>query len=372
MTQKTKNIKNALILAGCLPILFLACSRKPAESEAPAPETAAGTVVMSPGAAATAGIKTAAAETKTFHPSVKAAGTVALNKKRYVKVTPRVAGRIEKVLAYEGDRVRAGQELFWLYSVEAQAAQSDYLQILTRLSEPAKAPGTDDRKLDEALLESAAARLRILGFDEADLASLRSGRKPLPFIIVRAPIGGTVLEAVGVVGGAVEMGAPLCSIADLGTVWLEVHIFEKDLASVSVGDQAEITTAAWPGGSFQGTLSLVSAVMDEATRTVEGRVEAANPGGRLKPGMFVDVRLTAKDSVTFLAVPEEAVRTIGGQSVVFIPVDGGKYIRRDVRTGRTADGWIEIISGLKAGETVVAGGSFDVKSEMLKGTLEGE
>ena len=371
----TKTMKKMLILAGCFPILFMACAGKPADGGAApaAEETAAeGTVVLTPKTAGTAGIKTETAGLQTFHPAVKASGTIVLNQKRYVKVTPRISGRIENVLVYEGDRVRAGQELFRLYSVEALAAQSDYLQILTRLTEPGKNPASDDDKLHESLLESAAARLRLLGFEDADLASLRSGRRALPFLAVRAPIGGTVLEATGVAGAGVEAGAPLCAVADLGTIWVQVHIFEKDLASVEPGDKAEISVAAWPGQSFPGTLNLVGAVMDEATRTVTGRVEAANPSGRLKPGMFADVRLVAREAVTFLAVPEAAVRTIGAKTVVFMPAGGGKFVRRDVATGRVVDGWVEILDGLRAGEPVVTDGSFDVKAEMLKGTLEGE
>jgi RND family efflux transporter MFP subunit len=369
-----KTMKRWLILAGCFPILFLACAGKPADKEAApaAAEATAGTVVLTEATAGTAGIKTETAGLQTFHPAVKASGTVVLNQKRYVKVSPRVPGRIENVLVYEGDHVRAGQELFRLYSVEALAAQSDYLQILSRLSEPGKNPASDDDKLHESLLESAAARLRLLGFEEADLASLRSGRRALPFLAVRTPMGGTVLESSGVAGGAADPGTPLCAVADLGTVWVQVHIFEKDLASVSAGARAEIAVAAYPGEIFPGTLNLVGSVMDEATRTVAGRVEAANPSGRLKPGMFADVRLVAREALTFLAVPEEAVRTIGGKTVVFVPAGGGKYVRRDVTTGRVVDGWIEILDGLRAGEPVVTGGSFDVKAELLKGTLEGD
>jgi Cu(I)/Ag(I) efflux system membrane fusion protein len=112
--------------------------------------------------------------------------------------------------------------------------------------------------------------------------------------------------------------------------------------------------------------------MDETTRTVKGRVEADNPAAKLKPGMYADVRLVAKEAVTLLSVPEQAVRTIAGKTVVFLPGPNGTFTRRDVRTGRAVEGYVEVLEGLKEGDRVVTDGSFDVKAEMLKGTLEGE
>ncbi len=371
----TKTMKITLILAGLFPIIFVACADKPAGRDA-APEAAgeatAGTVVLTAEAAATAGIKTAVAEMRTFHPSVKASGTVVLDQKRYVKVTPRVSGRVEKVFVTEGDRVRAGQDLFWLWSPDAMAAQAEYLQILGRIAPDGRPAASEDEKIHADLLGSAEARLKFMGFSDADMASLRTKRQALPVLAVRAPLAGTIVEAEAVAGTAADTGTCLCAVADLTSLWVQVNIFEADLAAVEVGAEAELTVTAYPSQVFRGRLVQVGAFIDEATRTVKGRLEAANPGARLKPGMFGEVRLVAKQAVTFLAVPEEAVRTIDGKTVVFVPAEAGKYVRRDVTTGRAVDGWIEILSGLRAGESVVTGGSFDVKAEMLKGSLEGE
>jgi len=370
----TKTMKRWLILAGMLPIIFLACAGKPADNKAaPAVEGgAAGTVILTPEAAGTAGIKTEAAGLKTFHPAIKASGTVVLNQKRYVKVTPRVPGRVEKVFAYEGDHVRAGQDLFWLWSPDTMAAQAEYLQILGRVAPDGRPAASEDEKLHAALLGSAEAKLKFMGFSEADLASLRTGRQALPVLAVRAPLTGTIVEADASVGTAAETGTCLCAVADLTSLWVQVNIFEVDLAAVAVGAEAELSVTAYPGEVFRGRLAQVGAFIDEATRTVKGRVEVANPGGRLKPGMFGEVRIIAADPVTMLAVPERAVRTISGKTVVFLAGGGGTFVRRDIRTGRTVEGYIEVLEGLKEGESVVTDGSFDIKAEMLKGTLEGE
>jgi RND family efflux transporter MFP subunit len=362
------------VLVGLLVFFCSACSGRSGESEdaKSVEKETEGRVKLTADAARTVGVKTELAVLRTFHPAVKASGTVTLNKKKYVKITPRTPGRVEKVFAFEGDRVHAGQDLFWLWSPDIMAAQAEYLQILARVPSGGRSASSDDEKLHASLLGSAETRLRLMGFEEADFTSLRTNREARPVLAIRAPIAGTIVESEVAAGEAAETRTSLCAIADLTSLWVEVHVFEADLASVAVGASAELTVAAYPGEVFEGTLTLVGSLMDEATRTVKGRVEAANPAGKLKPGMFAEVRIIARDPLNMLAVPERAVRTIAGKTVVFVSGPEGTFARRDVRTGRTVEGFVEILAGLKKGESVVTDGSFDVKAELLKGTLEGE
>jgi RND family efflux transporter MFP subunit len=370
-----RHTKTSLLIGAALESLILfflaACSGRAGESrEAAASTSAAGeSVALSPEAARTAGIKTEAASVKSFLPVVKASGTVAFNQKKYVRVTPRVAGRIEKVLSFEGERVRAGQDLYWLWSPDLMAVQADYLQILSRVR---SASGSDDAKLQESLARSTEARLKLMGFEASDLAAIQAGGRALPVLAIRAPISGTIVEAEAATGSAVDASSCLCAIADLGSLWVRVNIFERDLAAVSPGDGAEISVAAYPGKVFKGSLEIVGSLMDETTRTVKGRLGAANPGGLLRPGMFADVRIIPQNPVTVLAVPDLAVRTISGKTVVFCPRPDGTFVRRDIRKGREFDGYVEVLEGLKEGERVVTDGSFDVKAELLKGALEGD
>jgi multidrug efflux pump subunit AcrA (membrane-fusion protein) len=369
-----RSLEILTVLMGISLTLLPACSGKPAgNGEAQAPgKSEEGKIVLTADAAKTAGIKTDVVQMRTFHPAVKASGTVALNQRRYVKVTPRIPGRVEKVLVFEGDRVRAGQDLFWLWSPDLMAVQAEYLQILGRVESGGANPASEDGKLHEGLLQSTEARLKLMGFGDADVAALRTSRQAFPVLVIRAPIAGTLIEAEAVVGAAAEPATCLGSIADLTSLWVQVNIFEKDLASVAPGSRVEIEVAAYPGEVFQGTLVSIGSLMDEATRTVKARVDAANPDAKLKPGMYADVRVIARDPVTMLSVPEQAVRTIAGKTVVFLPGSGGTFTRRDIRRGRAFEGFVEVLEGLKEGERVVTDGSFDVKAEMLKGTLEGE
>jgi len=364
----------AALLAGLLVFLSLACAPKKQEGGgAPSQETVTtGEVGLNPEAVRTAGIQTAAVEQRTFLPSVKATGSVSFNRKRYVRVSPRVAGRVEKVLALPGDRVAAGQLLFEIFSSELMAVEAEYVQIHGRVAGGARTRTAEDATLDAELLASTETKLRLLGFAEPDLASLRSARAPLPTFGVRAPIAGTIVETEVLPGSAVEAGSCLAELADLSSLWVLAEVYEKDLAAVAPGAKAEMTVAAYPGGVFAGTLTQVGSVMDEQTRTVKCRLEVGNPAGRLKPGMFAEIRIFASGPVSFLALPEESVRTAEGRTVVFVETAPGRYVRRAVETGRAADGFVEILKGLSPGERVVTAGSFDVKAEMLKGSLEGE
>ncbi len=273
-------------------------------AEVNAPSAAPSTVELSAKAIEIAGVTIEKAVQRTAFASLALPAEVGYNQKAVVGLAARVAGRIERMTAFPGDRVARGQVLFLVYS-------PDYLTLQAELFQAAK--GAASAGADggwASILASARNRLYMLGLTVEEVASIEKTGKAADFLAVRSPISGTVVECGVSAGGYVEVGAPLLKLADLSSVWLAVHIFEKDLSSVSAGAKAEITVAAWPGESFHGTLDLVGAVMDEATRTVVGRVEAANPSGRLKPGMFADVRLVARNAVTFLAVPEEAVRTI--------------------------------------------------------------
>ena len=364
----------AALLSGILVFLSQACvPGKQETGSGPSQETVMNNEVgLSPEAVRTAGIQTAVVEQRTFLPSVKATGSVSFNRKNYVRVSPRVAGRVEKVLALPGDRVAAGQILFELYSSELMAVEAEYVQILGRVSAGARTRTAEDATLDAELLASTETKLRLLGFAEPDLASLRSARSPLPTFGVRAPIAGTIVETEVLPGSAIEAGSCLAELADLSALWAIAEVYEKDLAAVAPGAKAEMTVAAYPGEVFAGTLTQVGSVMDAQTRTVKCRLEVGNPAGRLKPGMFAEIRIFASGQISFLAVPEEAVRTAEGRAVVFVETAAGQYGRRAVETGRAVDGFVEILKGLSAGERVVTAGSFDVKAEMLKGSLEGE
>ncbi len=325
------------------------------------------TVTLTPQAVAAAGIRTEPAATRPLALRVAAAGELEWNARRVVHLTARAAGRLERVLAVRGDRVREGQLLAELYSPDFLARQAEFLQAAARLARRAGDPAEEGPA--RALLAGARDRLLVLGLPGTEIDGLAASGAPRPLLAVRAPLSGTVLESGVVAGDAAELGTSLFRLADPSTVWACLHIQERDLARVRAGAEAVLRVQAYPGEEFRGRLAFVGDAVDAASRTVEGRVELANPGGRLKPGMFVEAAIAAAGDRRALAVPEAAVQDDDGRAIVFVRTGEATFARRAVRTGERAGGFVEVLEGLAEGEAVAVSGGFLLKSELHKESM---
>ncbi len=344
-----------------------------AEKNADIPEAGGsrdpGAIVLPPTALAAGGIQTASAAMREFRRRVAAPGELTFNARRLARVSSRAAGRIERVLAVSGDRVRAGQVLAELYSPDFLALQAECLQAAERAKRRRGGDDEAEARAARALLEGARSRLLLVGATPAEADALAAGGTPLPLLQVRAPFAGTVIEAAALAGGVAELGSELFRVADLAVLWADVHVQEKDLASLRTGAAVELRVQAYPGEAFPGRLLLVGDVLDAATRALPARVEVANPGGRLKAGMYVEALIDAGQGRMVLAVPETAVQDDEGRRVVFVRTGEGRFSRREVRTGERWADQVEILAGLSAGDTVAAAGSFLLESELRKGSL---
>ena len=331
---------------------------------------AAAAITLTPDAWAAADIRTARAAALVFNRRIMAPGGLEFNARRLAHLTARRPGRVERVLAVSGDRVQAGQVLAEVYSPDYMSLQAEYLQAAERVqrlgANPAEAPAA------KAILDSARQRLLLVGATHAEVDSLAAVRVPRPLLAVRAPFAGTVIEANILAGDHVELGANLFRLADPSVLWASLHIREEDMASLQAGAGAELRTQAYPGEIFRGRLLLIGDVLDEKTRTINGRVEVANPAGRLKAGMFVEAALAGGAVRTVLAVPESAVQDDDGRPIVFVLTGERRFARREIETGERLGEWVEVLKGLAAGETVATSGSFLLKSEMRKGSMEDE
>ena len=328
-----------------------------------------GAIVLSPAALAAGGIQTAAATMREFRRRITAPGELTFNARRLARVSSRAAGRIERVLAVSGDRVRAGQVLAELYSPDFLALQAEYLQAAERARRRRNGGDDGEERAARALLEGARSRLLLVGVTAVEADSLSAGGTPLPLLRVRAPFAGTVIEAAAIPGGVVDLGSELFRIADPAVLWADVHVQEKDLAALRTGAAVELRVQAYPGEAFPGRLLLVGDVLDAGTRALPARVEVANPAGRLKAGMYVETLIEAGSGRAVLAVPETAVQDDEGRRIVFVRTGAGRFAPREVRTGERWAGQVEILAGLSAGDTVAAAGSFLLESELRKGSL---
>lgn len=369
------NMKNNFptFMLVCAVLLYSgACRNRDGEAEQNAEAAASGSgVQLTKAATREAGIKIEKAQWRTWSVAVECPGTVAFNERLLVMITPRSAGRIEKVFSGEGEAVSAGQALVSLYSPEFLAAQAEYLQIIAAGERPS-AGRLRDKRVDQQLLNAALAKLKLLGLSAAEIQKLETTRQAEYFLPVRAPWPGVVIEANAITGSPVEADTLLFKIADTKSLWVTVQIPEKDLAVLKAGAPVRVRAAALPGREFPGRLTMIAAELDEETRSGRGRVEIANPEGMLISGMFATVRIEPAEQLRLLAVPEQALRRTDDATFVFVRSASGNYEKKEVTAGRVYSGWVEITSGLLPGEDVVTEGSFTLKSELLKSNFAGE
>jgi cobalt-zinc-cadmium efflux system membrane fusion protein len=169
-------------------------------------------------------------------------------------------------------------------------------------------------------------------------------------------------------GEAVKEDGQVFTISDLSTVWAEISVPAKDLARVRVGEKVTIKASSFDS-TATGTVAYVGALIGEQTRTARARVLLSNPQGSWRPGLFVNVEVISSETEVPVAVLSEAIQNMDGKSVVFVRVDGG-FVTQPVQTGRSDEAHTEVVSGIKAGASYAAAGSFVLKAEIGKGSAE--
>ncbi len=338
---------------------------------------------LSPEEIAAAGIRTDELKEEEVSEQLTVTATIRPNQDRITHVAPRVPGRVVQVHANLGDRVKAGQTLAILDSLEVGEAHSAYLQAITQHAlakadfERAEKLHTDqiiaqkdhlrahaEYEKAKAALAAAADRLRMLGVSPRPAVD----GKAVSTFPLTTPFAGTVIEKHAILGELAQPDKALFTVADLSRLWIEANLFEKDLGRVRVGADAVVTVAAYPGEAFQGKLTYIAAVVDKETRTVPARVEVANPDGRLKPEMFATAAIATGSKGKGLLLLEEAVVLMQGQPTVFIEEHGG-FEPRAVELGDRLRGRVVVKAGLQAGERVVTAGTYALKARIQKSQL---
>lgn len=315
-------------------------------------------------------------------------GQVEFHPDRVASVGAKIPARITKIHVGIGDVVTAGQPLAVIDSMELAKARGAYLAAAARRvaaqaaytrAEALHADGVvptkqvEETKSDLAVANAdvAAARgtLVALGLGEGDAGSATS------LVTLRSPIAGRVVRRDAVTGQSVEASTTIFTIADLAEVWVQLEVFERDLARVPVGAAVNITTNAHPGRVFSGKVSFVTEVLDEKTRTVRARVVLTNTDGALKPGMFVRATLAdgkgaeAGAAEPTVVVPVSAIQRIGDDDYVFVRLEARKFEARAVALGDRSGGLVEVRRGLREGDNVVTEGALTLKAELERASF---
>lgn len=318
---------------------------------------------------ALAGLNIEVVQVKSLRQTITVPGRVDFNQRRVAHLTSRVAGRVEQVYAFLGDKVQANTLLATVYSHEYLTAQSEFIQAEERLKQAEARRDSTELATAHAIYESARRKLLVIGATEQDLDEIAQTHVTKTLLEVRAPFTGTVTAANEIWGHFIEVGADLFHVADLSTLWVIVDIYEKDLPKIKPGIEAMVEVAAYPDERFTGYLMTIFDVLDEKTRTVKGRVEVRNPSGKLKPQMFATVTLQTGTTADMIVVPSKAVQTEGESWFVFVAIDDSSFAKRVVQPGRQLNDEVEITDGLRPGERIVTDGAFILKSEIAKATF---
>jgi Cu(I)/Ag(I) efflux system membrane fusion protein len=326
------------------------------------------TVTLDARARQLAGVQTAQAIVKSLAKEIKTTGKIAMNENGRTYITSRVEGRVDELyVTAEGETIAPGQAIAAVYSPTYIAAQEEYLLTLETVQK-LKNAGKDVVQMNNRLMEAARRKLQLLNVPDSDIAHLEHTRQPKDHMTIYAQFGGTVLEKQLLPGAFIMPGDKLYSLSDLSSVWLYADIYEKDIAGITPGQAVMVTSGAYPGQTFTGNVTFINPVLDDATRTVKVRVEMANPGGKLKPNMFVNanVQIPLGDS---LVIPESGLLDTGSRKIVFVAQNEDTFVKREVVVGQQADGYVQILSGLQPGETVVTAATFLIDSQTKLGSF---
>lgn len=391
-----------------------ACGRQTAppaaEPEKPAAEAEAGrheegelpqSVRLASAAIVEAGIGTWTVKPVNLEHLLVLNGQVGHDENKLLQIGANVRGRVVSIPVDLGARVRKGDVLVTIESVELGRAREELireastLRVASRAYERAKMlvdvkaisageflSREGDYLTKKAAAAASARTLQLLGEtrERIDLlrAAAESGSPPADdgsSLGLRAPFAGRVIDRKVAPGALFEAQQPLLTLADLSSVWVFVQAYEKDLALLREGVAVTLRSEAYPQEAFKGTVDFIGSVIDPTTRTVRVRATVSNREEKLRPGMFVKAQVDVPQSyegTTVLAVPQSALQTLEGRTTVFIQAEPGVFTRRLVETGHSFEGFTEIYSGVRAGDVVVTEGSFVLKSEFAKASLADE
>jgi cobalt-zinc-cadmium efflux system membrane fusion protein len=314
----------------------------------------------------------------TWSAEVRTTGTVDWDNDHTTQAITQVSGPISRIVADTGTRVKAGDPLLYVASGDMTTAVSTYRKAKNRFDLATRTLNRSKDLLDHKAIsprdfESAQAdfndastdlqaslqTLKVYGVVQSDIAEAEQQNVPIrPEMVMRAPLAGVVVQKMVLPGQFIQAGTtPAFVISNTATVWVQGHVYDKDLASVHVGDKVDERNSSFPE-AFHGVISYIGDMLDPATRTTPVRIVTQNPNGLLKKDLFVDVVIHDKTTHDVLVVPTTAV-LYDEQNFpfVYVQVETGKFAQRLVKLGGQQGDQTQIVDGLKVGELVVSEGS---------------
>ncbi len=396
-------LKRFVIFAACLFVVSLAvvgCGRRSEEPAKPADLEPSGAeshthqedaniVEIDPGMMRDLRITTRSVESRLGRERVTLLGELAVDQRAYAEVGAPVAARVTRLLVNEGEAVRSGETLVELTSPELGRERAEYLSASARLKLAEAAlerkrglagekivPLREVQEAESAAGEARAAlrasRAAIAAFGVEPPANDGNGATSSTFVL-RSPVAGSVIERAVMVGQMLDPATPAFRIGNLATLWLTVHASERDAVRIQHGVVARLSFPALPGKDFNGTVTMIGRRVERESRTVPIRIDVKNSDNLLRPGMSAAAAVPAGTTAApIVTVPVVSVQRVRNEWCVFLPKESSHFEIRRIGRGRDLTGEVEVLSGLRAGETIVVDGAFILKAQAEKGEADHE
>jgi Cu(I)/Ag(I) efflux system membrane fusion protein/cobalt-zinc-cadmium efflux system membrane fusion protein len=309
------------------------------------------------------GVQIGKVESKPVNDEIRFYGNVQANERRIAYVQTRFAGWIRKVYADAvGDFVRKGQPLFTIYSPDLVTTEQEYLLAKKNAGYLRQSTVQGVAAGASSLLESARERLRQWEIPSSEIEKLDATGKVITDLTINSPVSGYVTERNALPNLYVQPETRLYTIADLSEVWVYAQVFQNDAGRLKPGDPAEVTVDAYPGKVFRGRVDYLLPQVDMTTRTLPVRLVFPNPGLKLRPGMYVNVKVGLPLGRQ-LVVPSSAAFHSRTKNLLFLYRGEGQIEPREVEFGPQVGDSIVVLKGVQTGDEIVTSANFLIDSE---------
>lgn len=317
------------------------------------------------------GVKTDEVITRNLIRDIRTVGIIEADETKIARISIKFTGWIHDVFVdYVGKYVRRGEPIFTVYSPELVSTQQEYLLALRAQDSFGKSSFPEISSSAKSLLEATRERLLLWDIPDSEIRRIEKTGRPIKYLTLYSPISGYVTKREAFPQKMIMPSDVVFEIVDLSSVWLLADIYEYELPLIKEGQEATLSLSYYPTDVFQGNVTYVYPTLETKTRTVKARFEFKNEDTKLKPGMYANVELEVPLGER-LSVSGDSVIETGERNIVFVAMGDGYYEPREVKVGQKAEGYYEVLTGLKEGESVVRSAAFLVDSESrLKAALE--
>ncbi len=324
----------------------------------------AGQIKIDPTVVQNIGVKTVKVKRRTLTYKIRTIGTLTYDERMVHHIHTKYGGWIEKLhVDFTGQEVKKNDLLMEIYSPELVSTQEDLVLALKYKESLKDSTFAELTESADSLLASTKRRLQLFDIPEHQIDELMRDKKITKTMHIHSPVRGFVIEKKALQGMRVQPGMSLYMIADLSNIWVLADIYEYEVPWIKLGQSAEMNLSYFPGKKFAGKVTFIDPFLDPATRTLKVRMEFPNSNGELKPDMYANVTIKSTVTKRGVAVPEEAVIHSGEREIVIVQGPSGTFESRELTLGSQADGYYQVLKGLRAGKIVVTSSNFLIDSE---------